>query len=1205
MTKRIRIGNQTAFSAAEPMAPFEFALAQGFDAFEWFSDKKQCEDGTWSGWGFDDMGQPERARVARTGEEQDVLYTVHAPWQANPLHEQGPELLLESVDFARDIGADLVNLHLYTEQGIEVFLERLAPVVSYAAERGVRIALENTPLTTPADFRDFFAHLSQTEREGAAVGMCLDIGHANLCEQTRNDFIRYLDELGPGVPIVHAHVHENYGDVDSHLPLFTGPAREHDGGIRALVERFEQRGYQGALILEVWPQPPELLSEAERRLRRMLGKHGHKRKGKDGKRTKRSSEVQGRPNGQTAGQTRSRDARPRWPELDALRSGPTPELNSLSDYGAQEDDFTRAVVRANEQNRSWRERLGWVHETLTHADFDPSPERLATLAVYLRFLGTGEVACEEDGRHFRPNHHASAAADIQGVLETTTGADNAWILRKIYPWLPSFADDFRRKEPLTRIRDIAHRNDIPHDLKNEIKHRLQNKLHRCAGPEDFQTSEEILERITTPGASYSPEFVQQFEIFHEELGEFFNASALDVRLRDIRASLDTEQAAQVDRLLALKAKRDRSDQELLALLEALTFTRALIDARSSTTEGAQRQHMRTTDIALEDFAFALLSEAANRFEDAAAAGSWDGLLQVLSLALANVRLSRIEPEETSVLESELAAWSPDLTGGAAKVDRLALLRIKSTLERTERLAEGYTDRVLSLFPGRVTSLGRSLQVAGHAIAVFCEGDIRGNIVFQLSKLVGMLRKGVRAALELSPWETVVPAEAYGLLVEVDTLSALEGRSADEQPVIALVQRAEGDEEIPTGVRGILLGHAIPQLSHLGVRARQAGIPFASADDRQLLQTLKTHLGKSVRLRVGADELSLQKSESPADTLDVASGHVEVELPEVRLTKTPSWIPAVDATSESCGAKAAGAGRLLALAEESGGLFAAPQALALPFGVMEHCLTLTPGLAAEYRALQQRLAEKPDTRLDAVLEDLRALIERVKIPAVLLAAIGDAFGKDTALAVRSSANGEDLEQLAGAGLYDSVIGVRPEESNAAIRKVWASIWTRRATMSRIQARIPHDRIHMAVLVQALVEPELSFVMHTLDPATKDPEIAYVELAVGLGETLASASQPGTPYRLRCNRTTGEASLVNCASFSYALRPGPGGVLARERLDYSDRAVAAHTAGLQNLGARLAAVASMLQERLGCPQDVEGMLTADDRLYIVQTRPQQGI
>lgn len=36
--------------------------------------------------------------------------------------------------------------------------------------------------------------------------------------------------------------------------------------------------------------------------------------------------------------------------------------------------------------------------------------------------------------------------------------------------------------PLTRIRDIAHRNDIPHDLKQEIKHTLQNKVHYPPSP---------------------------------------------------------------------------------------------------------------------------------------------------------------------------------------------------------------------------------------------------------------------------------------------------------------------------------------------------------------------------------------------------------------------------------------------------------------------------------------------------------------------------------------------------------------------------------------------------------------------------------------------------------------------------------------------------------------------------------------------------
>jgi hypothetical protein len=67
------------------------------------------------------------------------------------------------------------------------------------------------------------------------------------------------------------HVHENHGDADSHLTLFIGPAATDDLGVRILVERLRLRHYQGALILEQWPDPPSLLVDAERRLRGLLG----------------------------------------------------------------------------------------------------------------------------------------------------------------------------------------------------------------------------------------------------------------------------------------------------------------------------------------------------------------------------------------------------------------------------------------------------------------------------------------------------------------------------------------------------------------------------------------------------------------------------------------------------------------------------------------------------------------------------------------------------------------------------------------------------------------------------------------------------------------------------------------------------------------------------------------------------------------------
>ena len=158
------------------------------------------------------------------------------------------------------------------EEGADTYARSLEPVLQHAAAAGLRISIENTPHTTPDDFNETFVCLRELDAVPAAmVGMCLDIGHANLCASTHNNFIRYLDALAPEVPIIHVHAHENYGDADSHLTLFTGPARADDAGVRAFLARLHRRNYRGALILEQWPHPPQLLVEAASRLRTLLG----------------------------------------------------------------------------------------------------------------------------------------------------------------------------------------------------------------------------------------------------------------------------------------------------------------------------------------------------------------------------------------------------------------------------------------------------------------------------------------------------------------------------------------------------------------------------------------------------------------------------------------------------------------------------------------------------------------------------------------------------------------------------------------------------------------------------------------------------------------------------------------------------------------------------------------------------------------------
>jgi len=64
--------------------------------------------------------------------------------------------------------------------------------------------------------------------------------------------------------------------------------------------------------------------------------------------------------------------------------------------------------------------------------------------------------------------------------------------------------------------------------------------------------------------------------------------------------------------------------------------------------------------------------------------------------------------------------------------------------------------------------------------------------------------------------------------------------------------------------------------------------------------------------------------------------------------------------------------------------------------------------------------------------------------------GSSFHSDATLIARSSANVEDLAGMSGAGLYESVAGIPASEPKAlgkAVAGVWASLYTRRAVLSR--------------------------------------------------------------------------------------------------------------------------------------------------------------
>ena len=264
--KSIWIGNQTSCSAATALEPFAYAVANGFNAFEWFPDKKPSG----AGWDGDDLIPEQRRVIRETAQAQRIRLSVHARLEANPLDRRLRHLLLEEVELVRELGAVLLNIHLQSESGLKTYVESITWLIGHLAGNGLRLSIENTPGTTPEQFNELFARLQDLDAAWAHhVGMCLDLGHANLCPATRNDYLGYLDRLAAHVPIIHLHLHENWGDADSHLTLFTGPAARDNTGLCEFIGQMKRRGYSGSLILEQWPQPPSLLNQARDRLLRM------------------------------------------------------------------------------------------------------------------------------------------------------------------------------------------------------------------------------------------------------------------------------------------------------------------------------------------------------------------------------------------------------------------------------------------------------------------------------------------------------------------------------------------------------------------------------------------------------------------------------------------------------------------------------------------------------------------------------------------------------------------------------------------------------------------------------------------------------------------------------------------------------------------------------------------------------------------------
>jgi phosphohistidine swiveling domain-containing protein len=157
-----------------------------------------------------------------------------------------------------------------------------------------------------------------------------------------------------------------------------------------------------------------------------------------------------------------------------------------------------------------------------------------------------------------------------------------------------------------------------------------------------------------------------------------------------------------------------------------------------------------------------------------------------------------------------------------------------------------------------------------------------------------------------------------------------------------------------------------------------------------------------------------------------------------------------------------------------------------------------------RVVEMELGRKPLDQMrweeiwDAALR-LRSAFLNTPIPADLAGDLRRALrqlGADRAVAVRSSAPGEDSAQRSFAGLHESYLNLVGEEAVLdAVRLVWASLWSDAALLYRRELSLDPVHSRMAVLVQAMIDQDRSGVAFGRDPRDPRQDRAIVEAVPG--------------------------------------------------------------------------------------------------------------
>ena len=198
-----------------------------------------------------------------------------------------------------------------------------------------------------------------------------------------------------------------------------------------------------------------------------------------------------------------------------------------------------------------------------------------------------------------------------------------------------------------------------------------------------------------------------------------------------------------------------------------------------------------------------------------------------------------------------------------------------------------------------------------------------------------------------------------------------------------------------------------------------------------------------------------------------------------------------------------------------------------------------------------------------------------------------------VAVRSSATAEDSLDISWAGELESYLNIMETSLLDSVKKCWASLFTPRAIIYS-KEKGNFEKNSVAVVVQEMINPEISGVCFTQNPVTKNKNQIVIEAGYGIGEAIVKGMI--TPDRYLIKKDELVIEDVNIGFQKIVIRQSKEGT-KKTKLENKKQCK-------QKLNGRqmieLSTLCKKIEKIYKRPQDIEWTFE-NNKFNIVQSRP----